>query len=544
MSTELPLVLLTAPIGKAAVNIGGTTLHAAFHLPVKQRGAQFQYRRPSSVLLNSMRSKYAELKILIIDEISMVGAQTFSNLNLTLQEIFEVNQPFGGISVFAVGDLMQLNPVGEKPVYKQITTGYSSLLTTVWTLFSLYQLIDIVRQKDDPYFAELLSRIRLGIHTPADMKAIKQLENNENIPDDCISLFLTNALKDIYNCKQLSALSSTVHTMKAKDSRTDSQTRRLHVSVTVTSTNPHETGGLCHEIQVAEKARYMHTKNTDIVDGLVNGATGTVDKLDINTSNPLKSTIYVKFDDSNIGRQAKLKTKYKGLVPIHPASATFTVTDKSASILVERTQFPGNLAWGITVHKSQGSTFSEMIADMTTQGNRTTTMPGQIYTMLSRVKSTQGLKVCNFLESKIKVNSSALEEMDRLAKTSNLLCNGVLPPKMSANCIIVSNLNIRSLKQHHQDLIIDDNITSSDILCLTETKVTKTNNYSNYEIKDFTLFSGKTNHGCAIYTRFSDAVQCSLDSLHLENIETVSILVQRTLVICVYIPPKTLISEL
>lgn len=112
--TDLPAVLLTAPTGKAAVNIGGTTLHNAFHLPVKQKGSQFAYRHPGSSTLNTMRATYCQLKILIIDEVSMVGAQTFSNVNLTLQEIFENEEPFGNISVSVVGDLMQLNPVGEK----------------------------------------------------------------------------------------------------------------------------------------------------------------------------------------------------------------------------------------------------------------------------------------------------------------------------------------------------------------------------------------------------------------------------------------------
>lgn len=79
--------LLTAPTGKAAVNIGGTTLHDAFHLPVKQKDSQFVYRHPGSSALNTMRATYSQLKILIIDEVSMVGAQTFSNVNLITRDL-------------------------------------------------------------------------------------------------------------------------------------------------------------------------------------------------------------------------------------------------------------------------------------------------------------------------------------------------------------------------------------------------------------------------------------------------------------------------
>ena len=110
-----------------------------------------------------MRSIYSQLKILVIDKISMVGATTLLNLDLTMQEIFENEAAFGN-AVLAVGDLLQLYPVGEKPVYKDCKSGYSALATFVWELSKLYELNDIVRQKDDPSFGELLSRVRVGGH--------------------------------------------------------------------------------------------------------------------------------------------------------------------------------------------------------------------------------------------------------------------------------------------------------------------------------------------------------------------------------------------
>jgi ATP-dependent exoDNAse (exonuclease V) alpha subunit len=131
-------------------------------------------------------------------------------------------------------------------------------------------------------------------------------------------------------------------------------------------------------------------------------------------------TIFVKFDDQKIGKQAKAKSKYKDLVPIKAITAGFSISDKSSSLQVERTQYPGTLAWGITVHKSQGSTFEQMIGDMTTPAGKTNTMPGQIYTMLSRAKSMTGLKLCAFDPKKIKVNETALQEMERLTKSSLL----------------------------------------------------------------------------------------------------------------------------
>jgi ATP-dependent DNA helicase PIF1 len=349
----------------------------------------------------------------------MVGSNTFSNLNLTLQEIFENEEPFGKVSVLVVDDLMQLNPVGEKPVYKPTTRGHAALASSIWDLFTLYELTDIVRQKGDPRFAEILSRVRLGEQTQEDINQLKELERNDNINDGCLSIFLTNALKDVYNEKQLGLLSTEVYKIKAKDSKRDLHTKRI--AVNVTSTNPHETGGLENEIQVALHAKYMQTKNVDTEDGLVNGATGTIIKLELPPSNPLEGTIFVKFDDPNTGKQAKSKSKYKGLVPIQPVAATFSISEKSSSILVERVQFPGTLAWGITVHKAQGSTFEEIVGDMTTPNDKNNTMPGQIYTMLSRAKSMTGLKLRYFHTDKTRINVSALNEMRRLQSTRQLV---------------------------------------------------------------------------------------------------------------------------
>ena len=67
-----------------------------------------------------------------------------------MQAIFENDAPFGNASVLPVGDLMQLNPVAEKPVYKHHSSGYEALAPSIWQLFHLHELHEIVRQKSDP----------------------------------------------------------------------------------------------------------------------------------------------------------------------------------------------------------------------------------------------------------------------------------------------------------------------------------------------------------------------------------------------------------
>ena len=92
-------VLLGAPTGKAAFLIHGYTLHSLFHIPASQG---FSYKALTSNKLNSLRCKFSAVRVLIIDEISMVGKQMFNFIHQRLQQIMGTSLPFGGLSVIAV----------------------------------------------------------------------------------------------------------------------------------------------------------------------------------------------------------------------------------------------------------------------------------------------------------------------------------------------------------------------------------------------------------------------------------------------------------
>ena len=70
---DQPPVLVTASSGKAATGINGITLHSAFYLPVKSGLKSYNYKKPNDKALHMLRDKYQYLKVLIIDEISMIG---------------------------------------------------------------------------------------------------------------------------------------------------------------------------------------------------------------------------------------------------------------------------------------------------------------------------------------------------------------------------------------------------------------------------------------------------------------------------------------
>ena len=102
------IVMVFAFTGVAAFNIEGHTIHSAFNLPANQSKTD-DYIRLSS----SMRSKLGNLCLLIIDDISMVGADHLYTLHKRLSEIMTTDKPFGGISIIAVGDLSQLLPLDK-----------------------------------------------------------------------------------------------------------------------------------------------------------------------------------------------------------------------------------------------------------------------------------------------------------------------------------------------------------------------------------------------------------------------------------------------
>lgn len=98
--------------------------------------------------LNTFRVKYRHLKLVIIDEISMVGTNTLSFLDTRLQQLTGTKATFGGISIIAVGDLYQLMPVCDKWIFSDPSKDASALACNLWKdFFRLYELVDIMRQK-------------------------------------------------------------------------------------------------------------------------------------------------------------------------------------------------------------------------------------------------------------------------------------------------------------------------------------------------------------------------------------------------------------
>lgn len=81
----------------------------------------------------------------------MVGNKMFNFINLRLQEVFATEQPFGGVSIVAVGDLFQLKPVFDNWIFQQLNDGYGPLATNLWQdYFKNFELTDYEAERRWP----------------------------------------------------------------------------------------------------------------------------------------------------------------------------------------------------------------------------------------------------------------------------------------------------------------------------------------------------------------------------------------------------------
>ena len=126
-------------------------------------------------------------------------------MNARLQQIMGTKELFGGISLITVGDLFQLKPAFDKWIFENSAICYSALASNIWTEnFILFELTEIIRQKDGREFAELLNHLRGGKHSEDDVAILEQRllkvrPHKDNYPINMTHLFTTNASVGVHN---------------------------------------------------------------------------------------------------------------------------------------------------------------------------------------------------------------------------------------------------------------------------------------------------------------------------------------------------------
>lgn len=350
---------ITAPTGVAAMNAGGTTLHSLFWLPFgtfiedhelkwdEQDGHIYNKSRLFSTikLTKQRRTILQELELLVIDEVSMVRADTLDAINVILQSVRRDMRPFGGLQLLFIGDLYQLPPVVRDHEWQVLRNHYSSVFFFNAKVLRdnppiLLELDKIYRQQDEG-FISILNAIR---NNNCDSEMLKEL-NTYYKPDfepkegeQFITLTSHNRNADDINGKALANLSGKMLNLKAVVKDDFSQ-----------GSYPAE-----EILSLKIGAQVMFIRNDTGEDRkYYNGKIGTVKDINLQAG-----TVVVKFPDGSEDVTAKRETweniKYnydKGQDQI------------KEEVLGTFSQFPLRLAWAITIHKSQGLTFDKAIID-------------------------------------------------------------------------------------------------------------------------------------------------------------------------------------
>ena len=507
--------LLCAYMGFAAFNISGQTICSAFH----KKMYQGTYNHLSADELNTFRIKYRHLKVVIIDEISMVGNMTLSFIDTRLQQLTGSKAAFGGLSVIAVGDLYQLKPVGDFLICLDLKVGASSLARNLWKeLFTMYELVDIMRQKDDLAFAQLLNRLRLNEMTEEDKQVLQTRvfdRDTGDYPKDAVHLFARNFYVKKHNDNILSQLPGEKFVIPCHDNVVSANIPAKECQTLINSLpdDYSKTGQLMKSLTVVVGMIVVHTANVDVEDGLTNGATGVVKQIDFRmegTNRP--SIIWVLFDDPRVGRTTR--EKYRKLynssintdwTPVFDVQRTFILNYKT----YQRIQFPLTPASGKSVWKAEGATVDRVVVDLS-QEKRIVKIPHIHYVALSRVKRLKDLYILNLNEASMALDDDVNVEMHRLRTEAALELCYVPLYKTDAGKIKIAFNNARSLHKHFRDVEFEPNVLAADAIGFAETRLCRRDENVHYALKRFRLIrlddaekesGNRPHHGLALYVK-------------------------------------------
>ncbi len=372
---------VVAPTGVAAINAGGVTIHSFFQLPlgsfIPSQSNNWQTFDGSinniHSLLKNMRMTSArrdllrELDLLVIDEVSMVRADVLDMIDVVLRHFRRQPYiPFGGVQMLYIGDLFQLPPVVKNFEWEVLKEYYKSpfffdaqVLQQAAPVF--IELKKIYRQTDDR-FIHLLNNIRNNCCTPDDLEQLHRHYKPGYQPgkdENFITLTSHNAKADSINETELAKLPSKTHVYEATIS-----------GDFVENAYPVE-----KNISLKEGAQIMFIKNDKgEVRRYYNGKIGTIKKI-------TSDKILVTFPHENVEHELE-KEMWRSIRYNYNKEKDNIEEDELGTFK----QYPVRLAWGITIHKSQGLTFEKAVVDA-----GASFAPGQVYVALSRLTSLDGL---------------------------------------------------------------------------------------------------------------------------------------------------------
>ncbi len=369
-------VAITASTGIAATHIGGMTIHSWSGISVREKLTPMDLDKISSSEYISKRVRRA--KVLVIDEISMLGPNTIDMVDQVCREVKQKNEPFGGIQIVFIGDFFQLPPIEKKiwnaddqsqlfedEVAPRPRFAYDSAAWKESNPIVCY-LTEQHRQEDND-FLQVLTAIRDNSFSNRHLEIVQDRKVSlQKISPNTLRLFSHNADVDRVNNEMLERIQSPkkVFAMSAVG-------HEILVAILKKGCMSPET------LILKPGAQVMCTKNNQKL-GFVNGTIGELVGFQNGTQYPI------------------IKTRDEKQIVIEPME---WVVEENGKIKASISQFPLRLAWAITVHKSQGMSLDEAVVDLSGVFEY-----GQGYVALSRVRTLAGLYLLGWNERAFQVH--------------------------------------------------------------------------------------------------------------------------------------------
>lgn len=368
---------VTSTTGISSLLINGKTLHSYAGIGLGNKSYDFYIDKIKKNY--KLKNRWRNTKILIIDEISMLEPELFEKLEIIARKVRNNEKKFGGIQLILSGDFLQLPPVNSNKLCFE---------SNIWSdiIDKTFYFQENLRQ-DNKEFQDILNKIRLG-NVDEDVKNCLTScinRNKTNLLIEPTILYSKRHMVKDYNSNKLSLLSnndkqlykSRIEYKNIKDEYKEAYTEIINKMCDIES-----------EIELKIGTQVMLVVN-GIDDNLANGSIGKIIKFDNNYP-------VVLFTNGI----EKLITEYKWSLS----------DDNKKEPNVYKFQIPLVLAWAITIHRAQGATLDYIETDL----GYSIFEYGQVYVVLSRVKTKEGIFIKNINFNKIKANPKAIEFYNNL----------------------------------------------------------------------------------------------------------------------------------